>query len=139
MAVGASKFPMNRREVDIIHKDGRFQVLLASKPMPLDLAELAREAGYQMPALCERIGTSERQLRRLFVEGLGISPKDWLKQQRMVAARYMLRSGAATVKEVAFELGFANAKMFSRDFVTFYGVRPTEFQRQETARILEKL
>jgi AraC family transcriptional regulator of adaptative response / DNA-3-methyladenine glycosylase II len=129
---------MKRREVDISQKDGRFQVLLAREPLPLDLAEVAREANYQMPAICERIGTSERHLRRLFMEGLGIAPKDWLKQQRMVAARYMLRSGAS-VKEVAFDLGFTNAKMLSRDFVEFYGVRPTEFQRKEAERIHNSL
>lgn len=125
---------MKRRDVEVIHKDGRFQVLLATDPVPLDLAEIAREADYQMPGLCERIGVSERHLRRVFVDGLGIAPKDWLKQQRMVVARHMLRSGVP-VKQAAFELGFTTSKMFSRDFVAFYGVRPTEFQRQEVERV----
>lgn len=117
-----------------MHKDGRFQALLANDPVPMDLTEIARESNYQMPGICTRLGVSERHLRRLFVDGLGIAPKDWLKQLRMVAARHMLRSGVS-VKEAAFELGFTNSKMFARDFVAFYGVRPTEFQRQEVARI----
>lgn len=129
---------MKQRDVDVMHKDGRFQALLANDPVPVDLTEIARESNYQMPGICARLGVSERHLRRLFVDGLGIAPKDWLKQQRMVAARYMLRSGLS-VKEAAFDLGFTNAKMFARDFVEFYGVRPTEFQRQEVARIQQIL
>jgi AraC family transcriptional regulator of adaptative response / DNA-3-methyladenine glycosylase II len=125
---------MKRRDVEITHKDGRFHVLRSCGPLSLDLAKMAREANYQMPALCAQIGLSERHLRRLFAEGLGISPKDWLRQQRMVMARPMLRSGMP-VKEAAFELGFATSRMFSRDFVEFYGVPPSVFQRLELTRM----
>lgn len=85
-----------------------------------------------MASLCDRIGVSERHLRRVFEDGLGISPKDWLRQERMVAARSLLREGSP-IKEVAIDLGFTNAKMFSRDFQAFHGVKPTDFQRKEHA------
>lgn len=83
-----------------------------------------------MTSLCDRIEVSERHLRRVFEEGLGISPKEWLRQERMVAARALLREGSP-VKEVANVLGFTTSKMFSRDFQLFHGVKPTEFQRKE--------
>ena len=35
------------------------------------------------------------------------------------------------IKEVAIDLGFTTAKMFSRDFQLFHGVKPTDFQRKE--------
>ena len=35
------------------------------------------------------------------------------------------------IKEVAIDLGFTTSKMFSRDFLLFYGVKPTDFQRKE--------
>lgn len=110
-------------------------VLLAREPLPLSLSQIAREGEYRMSALCERIGVSERHLRRVFEDGLGISPKEWLRQERMVAARMLLRHGSP-IKEVAIDLGFSTAKMFSRDFLTFYGVRPTDFQRKEAGYIL---
>lgn len=87
-----------------------------------------------MSSLCERIGVSERHLRRVFEDGLGISPKEWLRQQRMVAARHLLRRGSP-IKEVAIDLGFPTPKMFSRDFMTFYGVRPTDYQRKESGHV----
>ncbi len=87
-----------------------------------------------MSSLCDRIGVSERHLRRVFEEGIGIAPKDWLRQERMVAARSLLRQGSP-IKEVAIDLGFTTSKMFSRDFQLFYGLKPTEFQRKEQANI----
>ncbi len=126
---------MKRRDVEILQKDGRILVLLAREPLPLSLSQIAREGEYRMSSLCDRIGVSERHLRRVFEEGLGISPKEWLRQERMVAARSLLRFGSP-IKEVAIDLGFSTAKMFSRDFQTFYGVRPTDFQRKETEHIL---
>lgn len=126
---------MKRRDVEIIQRDGRILVLLAREPLPLSLNQLAREVDYRMSGLCDRIGVSERHLRRVFVEGIGIAPKEWLRQERMVAARKLLRHGSP-IKEVAIDLGFSNSKVFSRDFVTFHGVKPTDFQRKESEFIL---
>ena len=110
-------------------------MLLAREPLPLSLSQIAREGEYRMSSLCDRIGVSERHLRRVFEEGIGISPKEWLRQERMVAARNLLRHGSP-IKEVAIDLGFSTSKMFSRDFLSFYGVRPTDFQRKESDFIL---
>ncbi len=125
---------MKRRDVEIVQKDGRFLVLLAREPLPLSLGQIARAGEYKMSSLCDRIGVSERHLRRVFEEGIGIAPKDWLRQERMVAARSLLRQGSP-IKEVAIDLGFTTSKMFSRDFQLFYGLKPTEFQRKEQANI----
>ena len=105
-------------------------MLLAREPIPLSLGQIARDGEYRTANLCDRIGVSERHLRRVFEEGLGISPKEWLRQERMVAARALLREGSP-IKEVASDLGFTNPKVFSRDFQLFYGVKPTDFQRKE--------
>ena len=126
---------VKRRDVEIIQKDGRFLVLLARDPLPLSLSQIAREGEFRMANLCDRIGVSERHLRRVFEDGLGISPKDWLRQERMVAARCLLREGSP-IKEVAIDLGFTTAKMFSRDFQTFYGLKPTDYQRKEHAIVV---
>jgi len=102
-------------------------------PVGVDL-EMAREGHYRMACLCDRIGVSERHLRRVFEDGLGISAKEWLRKEPMVAARSLLREGSP-IKEVAIDLGFTTAKIFSRDFQTFHGVKPTDFQRKEHAFI----
>ncbi len=125
---------MKRRDVEIQQKDGRILVILAKEPLPLSLSQIAQEGQYRMSNLNLRIGVSERHLRRLFGEGLGISPKEWLRQERMVAARTLLRRGSP-IKEVSSDLGFTTTRMFSREFLAFYGMRPTDFQRKETELI----
>ena len=127
---------MKRRDVEIVQKDGRILVLFAREPLPLSLSQIAKEGEFQMSSLCDRIGVSERHLRRIFEDGIGISPKEWLRQERMVAARQLLRYGSP-IKEVSADLGFSTSKVFSRDFMSFYGVSPTDFQRKESGFILK--
>jgi AraC-like DNA-binding protein len=126
---------VKRRDVEVIQRDGRFLVMLAREPLPHSLSQIAREGEYRMVNLCDRIGVSERHLRRIFEDGLGISPKDWLRQERMVAARTLLRAGSP-IKEVAIDLGFTTCRMFSRDFQAFYGLKPTDFQRKEHGYVI---
>lgn len=121
---------MKRRDVEVLHRNGQFFAYCAREPLPLSLSAIARETCYRVDRLCLVLGISERHLRRVFEEGLGISPKDWLRKERMVAARSLLREGSA-VKEVSADLGFASAKIFAREFQEFYGVTPTDFQRKD--------
>ena len=121
---------MKRRDVEIAHKDGFFLALLAREPAPVHLSKVARESGFQLSAVCSRIGISERHLRRIFDNGLGINPKEWLRNERMVAARALLREGAQ-VKEVALTLGFTSSKVMSREFQQVHGVTPSQFQQKE--------
>ena len=120
---------MKRRDVEIVQRDGKALVLMARNPTPVSLSEIARESDYRLSRLCDRLGLSERHLRRVFEDGIGIAPKSWLRQERMIAARTLLREGSP-IKEVAIDLGFTTAKMLSRDFQHFYGVKPTDFQRK---------
>lgn len=120
---------MKRRDVEIVQRDGKALVLMARNPTPVSLSEIAREGDYRLSRLCDRLGLSERHLRRVFEDGIGIAPKSWLRQERMIAARTLLREGSP-IKEVAIDLGFTTAKMLSRDFQHFYGVKPTDFQRK---------
>ena len=128
----SSRLTVKRREVEIIQKDGRILVCFARGILPESLPRLARECRFNATELCARIGVSERNLRRIFENGLGMGAKEWLRQERMVAARNLLREGSP-IKEVAVHLGFANYKNLNREFVTFHEVTASEFQRRERA------
>ncbi|MGC4017097.1 MAG: helix-turn-helix transcriptional regulator [Luteolibacter sp.] len=96
----------------------------------LSLASITRTTCYRVDRMCQMVGISERHLRRVFEDGIGITPKDWLRRERMVAARNLLREGHS-VKEVSIDLGFASPKIFAREFQAFYEVSPTDFQRKD--------
>ena len=88
------------------------------------LRSMAFESGFDARALSRRLGVSGRQLSRHFKRSLGCSPKRWLKEQRVLTARRMLAS-AASVKEVAYMLGFAQVSQFCRDYRAYFGHSPS--------------
>ena len=99
---------------------------------PEPLGPIARDLGFKVKPMCLLFGVSDRQLHRLFTESLGISPKDWLRRERMVQARQYLLEGMP-VKEAAAILGFPSTKDFSREFLSLHEVTPTDFQRRHDA------
>lgn len=106
----------------------------ANEVFPVSLPAVARESRFNATELCTRLGVSERHLRRLFEDGLGIGAKEWLRQERMVVARNLLREGTP-IKEVATHLGFANYKNLNREFLAFYQITPSDYQRKELAML----
>lgn len=89
-------------------------------------AKLARECLYDERRVAKRCTVSVRQLQRYFLDDLGRSPKAWLNEQRMIAARNLLFEGNP-VKAVACQLGFKQASHFCREFKRSYRMTPSEF------------
>jgi AraC-like DNA-binding protein len=95
------------------------------------LPELASSCGYKSRELARALRITPRHLQRMFATELGCSPRAWLNEQRLLAARQML-STARTVKEVAYTLGFPTVSQFSRDFRHHFGVRPSSLLAQRS-------
>jgi AraC-like DNA-binding protein len=94
------------------------------------LESLAPVCEYKVLALAQRLGISERQLRRMMRASLGMSPSEWLRRQRMSSALAMLVH-ASSVKEVALALGFQEVSQFSRDFRLRFACSPSAVLRAE--------
>ena len=95
--------------------------------------DLALECRFRVDRMCGELGVSERHLHRVFTDSVGLSPKECLRRERMVAARYLLREGGS-IKGVAFDLGFAHPKDFTREFRGCYGLAPSAYLERETER-----
>ncbi len=81
-------------------------------------------------------GLSTEHFIRRFKERFGRSPKAYHTQARMRKAAQLLRDGAHSVKEVAYSLGFADPKTFSRRFKANLGVSPSDLLRPADHRAL---
>ena len=77
--------------------------------------------------LAQLCGISEVYLRRLFVQKLGASPKEYIIKKRIEYAKQMLRSGQFEVSEVALLSGYSEPCHFSREFKRRVGVSPAEY------------
>ena len=123
---------MKRPDLQITYRNGRVAVIRPPGLVAEPLGPIAREHRFKVTALCSHLGVSDRQLRRIFSDSLGIGPKDWLRRERMVQARQLLLEGMQ-VQEAAAGLGFPTAKDFSREFQALHEVSPTDFQRRHEA------
>ncbi|WP_229914434.1 AraC family transcriptional regulator [Streptomyces capitiformicae] len=76
--------------------------------------------------LARRLAVSERQLRNLFAEGVGVSPKHYA---RIARVRHILahRSPAVPWAEVAAATGYYDQSHMTADFRTLMGVPPTSY------------
>jgi transcriptional regulator GlxA family with amidase domain len=90
------------------------------------LTLLAPKCSYDAHRIARALNLSKRHLQRLFASTLARPPQAWLNEQRMLAAKRMLRT-AKSVKEVAIAMGFMHSTQFSRDFRRQFGSAPSTF------------
>lgn len=74
------------------------------------------------------LGISERRLRHVFSEDVGLSPKQWSRVRRFQRALGALHRGCdMRWAELAVTCGYADQAHFSRDFHCFSGIDPTTY------------
>ena len=110
--------------IEKTHKGWRIVGGRQRRVIPLE--QLAYENGFRVRPVAESIGCCERHLYLLFARDIGMSPKEWMRQQRIVAARRLLSSGVS-VGSVGRMLGFSHGNNFTREFRTWYGLTPLRF------------
>lgn len=85
--------------------------------------------------LCELCGLTERSPRRLFQEVYGLSPKQYLSEQRIRYAKKLLIDGCS-IGEAALLCGFHDVYTFSSFFKRNYGASPREYARSASGETL---
>jgi len=95
------------------------------------LAALAKRAGYDAEKVALLYGSSPRQFRRSFQQDWDCTPREWLKDLKLVKAVISLLAGKP-LKEVASELGYDHLPNFCRWFKQRTGLRPKEFINRES-------
>jgi AraC-like DNA-binding protein len=60
--------------------------------------------------LADRVGLSREHFTRLFIERVGTSPAEWLRQQRLEVAWRLRRETKLQLGEIALRSGFGNTR-----------------------------
>jgi len=89
------------------------------------------DASFGVNALAEEMGMSQRQLLRKLRALTGETSHELIWRLRLERAAQLLRQDVASVKEVAFAVGFKYEASFSRSFRKVYDVSPSEYAEQE--------
>ncbi|MFJ1655727.1 GlxA family transcriptional regulator [Streptomyces sp. NPDC088337] len=79
--------------------------------------------------MAAREAMSVRTFTRRFREEAGISPGQWLTQQRVERARHLLESTDLSMDQVARDAGFNTAQSMRQHLQTALGVTPTAYRR----------
>ncbi len=83
----------------------------------------------QLRDLAERESMSVRSFTRRFREEVGVSPGQWLIQQRVERARHLLESSDLSIDQVARDAGFGTAQSMRQHLQAVLGVTPTAYRR----------
>ncbi len=90
---------------------------------------LARNSKFRPALMAEAAGISAAHLRRLCRDLFGESLAQWLRRERMVAARHLLAE-TESVKATLDHLGYEHRSQLARDFRSAYGVTPSSWLRR---------
>jgi AraC-like DNA-binding protein len=97
------------------------------------LPMLLKDPALSLVGLAEQLGVGERSLQRKLADH-GITYKELVERTREDYALRALEGGAASVQEIAYELGFTSTASFSRAFKRWRGMAPTEWQQAHARR-----
>jgi transcriptional regulator GlxA family with amidase domain len=88
------------------------------------------DADLSVESLARRADMSPRHFARMFTQRLGATPAAYVRRLRVERARARIESGAARVKQVARECGFADEQKLRRAFREVLGVTPAEYRQR---------
>ena len=84
--------------------------------------------------LADRLGVTDRHLRRLFTEHLGASPHAVARTRRAHFARRLIDETRLPFGEIALSAGFANVRRFNQAMLETFGRSPRELRRRVPSR-----
>lgn len=79
--------------------------------------------------LAERVGVSDRHLRRVFDAEFGVSPVEYAQTHRLLLAKRLLTDTRLPVTDIALASGFASVRRFNALFRQRYRMAPTRLRR----------
>src|SRR5580693_6764870 len=86
--------------------------------------------------LAERVGIGSRQLRRLFIQHLGVPPIKIASTHRVHFARNLIEQTDMPMAEIALNAGFSSLRQFNHAVRTVTGQSPTELrQMRDTSAV----
>ena len=84
----------------------------------------------EVSQLASRVAMSERTFLRRFSEATGMTPKAWLRHERMARARELLESSSASSERIAELCGFRSVESFRVAFRGSVGLPPSAYRER---------
>lgn len=112
----------SRQRANLVDRIGTYNVKLLAA---IELMESSLEEALPIGEVADIVGTSQRQLERLFQRHLKQSPSNYYKNIRIEKAKKMVQSTSLSISDISFRSGFNSAAGFSKSYKRKYGVSPS--------------
>ena len=112
-----------------------FPQLAPNLPLPRKIKQITQayyENNYSLQKCAEQLKTSDRQIRRLFMQYYGLSPSEFFHQQRLLLAHKLLISTNLSITDVGFAAGFNSIRRFNEVILKAYKSSPSEIRGKKT-------
>jgi AraC family transcriptional regulator len=94
----------------------------------LDLIETDLSQNLSLSVLANTVGLSEYHFLRMFKQSTGLTPHQYVIDQRIERAKELLQRTDMTVTEIAYLLGFSTPAHFTHHFRRKTGVTPSDLR-----------
>ena len=79
--------------------------------------------------LADVCGLSLQHFNKLFKENYGLTPQEYIMQQRLTKAQYALLHTDHSIVTISETFGFCDTSHFIRRFSEKYGVSPSKYKK----------
>lgn len=100
----------------------------------LQMIHSGLETELSVIALARRAGLNQQYLSREFKRKVGVGLSQYVTQERLRLAKYLLNSSNRKVADVAFACGFGNLGNFNELFKSNVGLTPREYRAKTERR-----
>ena len=96
----------------------------------MDWALLNLNKPLAIEQLADKAGMSRRSFDRHFKASTGVSPLQWLLQQRLQLVQHYLEQGQHSIEQISDLTGFGSSLNLRQQFQKQLGISPRQYQRQ---------
>jgi AraC family transcriptional activator FtrA len=95
-------------------------------------ADLTRP--WTLAALARAANSTPRTLQRRFTEEAAMTPSQWLRVERLAAARELLENSELTIEQIAHRVGFGGADLLRKHFGAQLTISPSRYREAFSRR-----
>jgi AraC family transcriptional activator FtrA len=127
-----------KRAVVSAHREGG-QAQFVAQPLQkktnllsatMDWALLNLDKPLAIEQLADKAGMSRRSFDRHFKASTGLSPLQWVMQQRLQLVQHYLEQGQHSIEQISDLTGFGSSLNLRQQFQKQLGISPRQYQRQ---------
>ncbi|ULO06131.1 helix-turn-helix transcriptional regulator [Paenibacillus sp. 19GGS1-52] len=102
----------------------------------VDYIKWSRSEHIKVSQIAAYFGYNDKYLSHLFTTISGLSLKQYILQQKMELAKFLLADTNQNINEVSIQLGYTDCHNFMKSFKKIVGLTPTDFRNAYAKRLL---